>query len=373
MEYSVTKPKGTVNYSDYLKLNELLSSQKLISEEFGRPAHDETLFIIIHQTYELWFKQVLHELDDVLRMFREDIVDEKNIGIAVLRCNRIIEIQKLLIDQVRILETMTPLDFLEFRNLLTPASGFQSLQFRKIEIKLGLQPDRRIRYGNQEYYNSYVDDDRNQLCQLEKELSLFDAVEKWLERTPFIEFGDYNFLDQYQEAVWKIVKEEEDKVRLDPNLSEESRAMRIKMIKDNGQHFKSIFDEKEHQEKIRNHERRLSHKAMLAALFIHLYRHQPILHLPYKFLAGLLDIDELFTTWRYRHSLMVLRMIGKRIGTGGSSGYEYLRTTADKHKIFSDLFDLSTFLISRSQLPPLPENVIQALSFYYTHESNKTK
>lgn len=369
----MSKPKESVNYSDYLKLDELLSCQELISEKYGRPSHDETLFIIIHQTYELWFKQILHELDDVLRTFKEDIVDEKNIGIAVLRCNRIIEIQKLLIDQVRILETMTPLDFLEFRNLLTPASGFQSIQFRKIEIKLGLQPDQRLKYGNQEYYDSYLNDDKDELRHLEKELSLFEAVEKWLERTPFIKYGDYNFVEEYQKAVWKITEEEEKKVISDPNLSEESRSMRTKMIKDNAQHFRSIFEEKEHQKRVHNKERRFSYKAMLAALFIHLYRHQPILHLPYKFLASLLDIDELFTTWRYRHSLMVLRMIGEKIGTGGSSGYEYLRTTADKHKIFSDLFDLSTFLISSSQLPTLPDEVIQALGFYYTNAVNQPK
>lgn len=369
----MSRPKESVNYSDYLKLNELLSCQELISEKHGKPAHDETLFIIIHQTYELWFKQILHELDDVLRMFKEDIVDEKNIGIAVLRCNRIIEIQKVLIDQIRILETMTPLDFLEFRNLLTPASGFQSIQFRKVEIKLGLQPDQRFKYGNQEYYDSYLDDDRNQLRQLEKDLSLFEAVEKWLERTPFIKYEDYNFLQEYQKAVWKIMEEEEKEVMSDSSLSEESRAMRMKMVNDNAQHFRSVFEEREHQKRVRNKERRLSHKATLAALFIHLYRHQPILHLPYKFLASLLDIDELFTTWRYRHSLMVLRMIGKKIGTGGSSGYEYLRTTADRHKIFSDLFDLSTFLISRSQLPPLPDKVIQALGFYYSSAINESK
>jgi len=360
------KPKAAVNYSDYLQLDRLLSSQEIISKNYGEPAHDETLFIIIHQTYELWFKLILHELDDVLRMFKEDIVDEKNIGIAVLRCNRIIEIQKVLIDQIRILETMTPLDFLEFRNFLTPASGFQSLQFRKIEIKLGLQIEERLKYGAQEYYDSYFEEDKRNLIQIEKELSLFDAVENWLERTPFLNYWDFNFVEDYQNIVQQILAEEKNEVLSDSSLSEESRNRRLQMIQDNEQHFQSILDENKHQEKVEKGERRLSHKAMLAALFIHLYRHQPILHLPYKFLASLLDIDELFTTWRYRHSLMVLRMIGRKIGTGGSSGYEYLRSTAEKHKIFSDLFDLSTFLIPRSRLPELPEQMIKALGFYYT-------
>jgi tryptophan 2,3-dioxygenase len=362
----MSKSKQAVNYSDYLQLDRLLSSQEIISDKFGPAAHDETLFIIIHQTYELWFKLILHELDDVLRMFNEDIVDEKNIGIAVLRCNRIIEIQKVLIDQIRILETMTPLDFLEFRNLLTPASGFQSLQFRMIEIKLGLQTEGRLKYGDEQYYNSYAEKDKNQLIQIEEQPSLIEAVESWLERTPFLHYGDFNFRESYKSTVQQILAAERDEVAADSSLTEESRKRRLQMIKDNERHFESILDRNKHQELLEKGERRLSHKAMLAALFIHLYRHQPILHLPYKFLASLLDIDELFTTWRYRHSLMVLRMIGKKIGTGGSSGYEYLRSTAEKHKIFSDLFDLSTFLIPRSRLPKLPENMIKALGFYYT-------
>lgn len=367
----MSKTKQTVNYSDYLKLDKLLSCQELISETYGKTAHDETLFIVIHQVYELWFKQILHELNDVLRMFKEDIIDEKNIGIAVLRCNRIIEIQKLLIDQIRVLETITPLDFLEFRNLLTPASGFQSRQFRMIEIKLGLRIEQRFKYGNQEYYDSYLNDDKNLLKRIEKEPSLFDVVERWLQRTPFLSLSDFNFAEFYQKAVQKILEEEKNEISSDQNLSAESRKMRLQMINDNEQRFNSIFNENEHNKRIERGERRFSYKAMLAALFIHLYRHQPILHLPYKLLADLLDIDELFTTWRYRHSLMVLRMIGRKIGTGGSSGYEYLRTTAEKHKVFSDLFDLSTFLIPRSKLPELPDRVIKVLGFYYTENTNK--
>jgi len=360
------KEKQTVNYSDYLQLEKLLSCQNLISEKHGRPAHDETLFIIIHQTYELWFKQILHELDDVLRMFNEEIVDERNIGIAVLRCSRIIEIQKLLIDQIGILETMTPLDFLEFRNLLAPASGFESRQFRLLEIKLGLRPEQRLRYGGKAYYDSYENEMRSQLVQTEKETSLFDAVEKWLERTPFLNWNGFNFAEFYQKSVRQILSGEKEAIQSDSTLSEKSRGMRLQMLQDKERHFNSFFNEQEYQKKVGEGERRFSHRAMQAALFIHLYRHQPLFHLPYKFLAGLMDIDELFITWRHRHSLMVLRMIGRKIGTGGSSGYEYLRSTAEKHKIFSDLFDLSTFLVPRSKLPELPEEVREALGFYYT-------
>ncbi len=111
--------------------------------------------------------------------------------------------------------------------------------------------------------------------------------------------------------------------------------------------------------------RRLSHKSLQAALLINLYRDEPILQLPFNFLTSLVDIDELLTTWRYRHALMVQRMIGTKIGTGGSSGHQYLKSTAESHKIFSDLTEIATFLIPRSQLPELPERLNKNLGFYY--------
>src|SRR5574342_600167 len=112
------RPHPPLYYADYLQLDRLLASQNLKSVEYGAPAHDEMLFIIVHQAYELWFKQILHELDSVARLFEKQTIDEKNIGVAVARLSRITEIQKIMIAQLRVLETMTPLDFLEFRDFL---------------------------------------------------------------------------------------------------------------------------------------------------------------------------------------------------------------------------------------------------------------
>src|SRR5260221_2792489 len=137
-------PKNAgVDYGEYLRLGALLACQSPKSAELGRPAHDEMLFVVVHQVYELWFKQILHELDSVMGLFRSDSVDERSIGVAAARLTRITEIQKILVDQLHVLETMTPLDFLEFRDLLVPASGFQSWQFRIIENTLGLRSARR--------------------------------------------------------------------------------------------------------------------------------------------------------------------------------------------------------------------------------------
>jgi len=135
-------------------------------------------------------------------------------------------------------------------------------------------------------------------------------------------------------------------------------------VEANVDHFAALFDASKHNELIQKGRWRLSHRATVAALLIHLYRDEPILHLPFRLLTVLIDVDELLTSWRSRHALMVHRMIGAKIGTGGSVGYQYLRATVDKHKIFTDLFNLSTFLIPRSSLPPLPKEVQQKLGFY---------
>ena len=131
-----SSPTGGFYYADYLKLPQLLSAQAPESVRHGRPAHDEMLFIIVHQTYELWFKQILHELDRIQVDFGGDVLEDEYFGRIVHGLDRINEVLKLLIQQLEVLETMTPLDFLDFRDFLFPASGFQSAQFRMIEITL---------------------------------------------------------------------------------------------------------------------------------------------------------------------------------------------------------------------------------------------
>ena len=127
------------------------------------PAHDEMLFIVIHQVYELWFKQIIHELTSVVKMFNADDVNERNIGTAVARLKRVIEIQEVLIKQIHVLETLTPLDFLDFRNYLFPASGFQSFQFRMAETLLGLREEDRITYNNKRYDAEFEPNQQQQL------------------------------------------------------------------------------------------------------------------------------------------------------------------------------------------------------------------
>ena len=102
---------------------------------------------------------------------------------------------------------------------------------------------------------------------------------------------------------------------------------------------------------------RMNRRSLLSAIFINLYRDEPAFQAPYQLLEKLTDIDELFTQWRHRHTVMVHRMIGGKIGTGGSSGHDYLSKTTQNNRFFSDLFNISTFLIPRSELPELPESL----------------
>lgn len=361
-------PYPPVEYAEYLKLDRLLSSQAPKSAEHGPPAHDETLFIIVHQVYELWFKQILHELDSVLALFRQDSVDERSIGVAVSRLQRVTEIQKLLVDQLRILETMTPLDFLDFRDYLLPASGFQSVQFRMIENRLGLRPEQRVPLERMSPGAPLSPQQSEALRRSETEPSLLALVEKWLERTPFLELPGYRFWASYRAAVDAMLASDRRTIETNPTLADAERAQQLAELDRTAASFAALLDEQTHQRRVAEGDRRLSHRATLAALLIHLYRDQPILHLPYRFLTALVDIDELLSAWRYRHALMVHRMIGTKIGTGGSSGHRYLLGTVERNKIFTDLYDLSTFLISRSALPALPPELERRLGFYYPRE-----
>lgn len=362
------KPYPAIYYADYLQLDKLLDSQHTKSSEYGKEAHDELLFIIVHQAYELWFKQILHEIDSINELFSRDSVDEKSIGTAVSRLGRITEIQKLLIDQLRVLETMTPLDFLEFRDYLIPASGFQSFQFRLIENKLGLTDKRRIPYNNADYLKTLSSHHQKIVMDTVKSPSLLEFVNRWLERTPFLGFGKFNFWTEYERAVDKMLDNERSIIEGNATLSESKKIAQLGQLESTKEHFAALFDSRIHAKLLEDGKRVLSNKATLAALFINLYRDEPILHLPFKFLNGLVEMDEMFTEWRYRHALMVHRMIGAKVGTGGSSGHHYLMTTVEKHRIFTDLFELSTYLIPRVDLPHLPVELVHNLGFSYSEK-----
>lgn len=323
-----------VHYSEYLQLDKILAAQQPESDKLGAPAHDEMLFIVIHQAYELWFKQLLHEINSVRAIMRSPAINDNSpeLQTVVHRLSRTVTILKVLVHQVDIMESMTPMDFLDFRDLLRPASGFQSWQFKTIEAVLGLGFHQR---HGQDYYISQLKPEHVELIRkAESEQSLLQLVNQWLERIPFTD----------EERNWGAYKA----IYLH-SLTEAE--------KENEQYFDEVFNDENTQN------RALSAKACRAALFIMLYRGYPILQLPFQLLNSLLEIDEQLSTWRYRHMNMVHRMIGTRVGTGGSSGKDYLKAAVDKHYIFSEIARLTSFLIERRSLPQLSREIERKLGF----------
>lgn len=342
-------PSGTradVHYHDYLQLDKILDAQFPESAKNNISAHDEMLFIIIHQAYELWFKQLHHEADSIVEIMRKPAVNDNSpeLQTVVHRMNRMVVILRVLIQQIDILETMTPMDFLDFRDLLRPASGFQSWQFKLLEAKLGLKFE--YRHGK-EYYTSQLRQEHVDLIKkAESDKSFLQLVNDWLERMPYPEQHAVSAVDKDWDF-WKIYKE-----CYSNSLAEAE--------KNNLELFDEVFFE--HKETHYT----LSAKANRAALFIMLYRGYPLLQQPFQVLNNLLEIDEQLSTWRHRHMNMVHRMIGTRIGTGGSSGKDYLKSAADKHYIFKEIAQLTSFLIERNRLPVLPKEIETKLGFART-------
>lgn len=247
-----------LTYGGYLKLNDLTSLQHLLSDP---PQHDEMLFIIIHQVYELWFKELLHELDTIIERL------DGNLPLSAHRLvRRCIEIERVLVDQIAVLETMMPTDFLAFRDHLMPASGFQSFQFRELEYVSGLKDSRFLK--NYEATSP-------EYARLEARLkgpSVADAYFSMLRRRGF-------------------------------NLPEIGTA---------------VEQDREVVERARIHElERVYHDAE---------KHYELFLLT----ESLIEYDEMFAMWRLRHVKMVERMIGSKTGTGGSEGAAYLKKTVDR-------------------------------------------
>jgi tryptophan 2,3-dioxygenase len=329
-----------MHYHDYLQLDKILNAQLPESEKRNLPAHDEMLFIIVHQTYELWFKQLHYETDSVLEIMKKPALNDNSpeLQTVVHRLQRVTTILKLLVQQIDVLETMTPMDFLDFRDMLRPASGFQSWQFKELEAKLGLKYEQRF---GQNYYISQLREEHIDIIRkAEEQRSLLQLLNDWLERMPLAPS-----LSKDKDSFWQVYHE-----CLKNSLAEAE--------KDNLKKFEDIFFSTENKT-----ENTLSSTACRAALFIMLYRGYPLLQLPFQLLNTLLDIDERLSSWRYRHMNMVHRMIGSRIGTGSSSGKDYLKAAADKHYIYKEIAQLNSFLIERRKLPSLSQDLEKRLGF----------
>ncbi|MBC7848242.1 MAG: tryptophan 2,3-dioxygenase [Chitinophagaceae bacterium] len=354
-----------VHYSDYLQLNKIINAQFPESDKKELSAHDEMLFIIIHQAYELWFKQLLHEVDSVTAIMEKPSLNDNSpeLQTIVHRLSRVVTILKLVVHQIDVMETMTPMDFLDFRDMLRPASGFQSWQFKALEARLGLKFEQR---HGQEYYTSQLRKEQVDIIKkAENSKSVVQLLNSWLERMPFFdEPGNWkNFETTFPPADAISFGNEPG---VNPFWNEYFQRYQQSLAdveRSTNNTFANYFSK---DDAVDANQRSLSAKASRAALFIMLYRGYPMLQLPFQVLNVLLEIDEQLSTWRYRHMSMVHRIIGTRIGTGGSTGRDYLKGALDKHYIFGDIARLTSFLIERRKLPYLSKEMEQRLGFVQT-------
>ncbi|MCO6466608.1 MAG: hypothetical protein J5I53_08335 [Bradyrhizobiaceae bacterium] len=348
-----------VYYADYLALDTVLNAQHPESDKAGKPAHEELLFIITHQTFELWFKQVLHELGSVITLFDTDYIRESDVALAQARILRVNRIMEHLVNQWDLIETMTPGEFMDFRALLNPASGFQSAQWRVLEKTLGLPENKRVL----KHYTDALSDAHRAIVEKAGSQTLFNVVQRWLEKTPFLESGEYAFWDSYRQAVAAMLDHDRDEVRTLATAEHRDPTDALNQIDSIERGFQALFDPTEYSGLVEQGHRRMSQRATLAILFISTYRDYPLLQAPYRLLDAIIELDKLVSIWRYRHTLMVSRMIGMRVGTGGSSGSEYLMQTTVRQRVFDDVTSLSSFLLPTSARPTLPADVANRLQF----------
>jgi tryptophan 2,3-dioxygenase len=257
-----------MTYADYLRLDLLLAAQQPLSRH-----HDELLFIIQHQTSELWMRLLIHELESACRNLAADRMNG-----ALKDLARVKHIQRQLFEQWAVLETLTPSEYADFRDLLAQASGFQSLQYRLLEFRLGNKSQEMLEVF------AHAPEDQQRLRQALAEPSLYDETLRLLARRGF------PIPPERGERDWSVP------VETDPRLVEA---------------FKQIYDGRE--------------------------RHWE----EYELCEELVDIEESFQLWRFRHLKTVERIIGGKTGTGGSSGTEFLRAALDL-RFFPELWDVRT-------------------------------
>ena len=334
------KIRHEVPYGEYLRLDRILSAQSPPAPD-GEPRelhhHDEMLFIVIHQVYELWFKQVFHEMTYVRDLLDQPDVPETAVPRIVKTLNRVQEIFKVFYQQLGVLETMDSLDFLAFRDSLGSASGFQSFQFRQFEILFGLRSEDRIEYAGASFERRFPPEQVARFHELSAATSVREAMETWLERTP-IEEG---FRETYLAAFDGYVEAQKELHGSNPGLAPEDRLRVAKRLDDYRDQCAAFLDGE-------------GARRNTACLFIHAHRDEPLLHWPNALLDGLLDCEEQLRLWRFRHARMVERMIGLRVGTGGSTGVDYLDATAgNRYRVFTPILQARSFLLPRRMLPDL--------------------
>ena len=341
-----------MTYGNYLRLEDLLKLQEGPNGYSPEPCSDEKHFIIVHQAFELWFKLVISELKEVHKLMDSEKISEQSMPKIVHHLNRVTEVFDLMSQQWKVMETLSPQDFLSFRDRLGTSSGFESWQLRQIEIMLGLEQQQRdAGMDPLTHMKRLKSEDKissNALTEFEimiESPSLNDLLKNWLSRTPIngslpTESNDNEVVSSYINGHLVAMNEHS------------------KMVIS---HFKSIGHGNEStlgdrlQKSIQGAKEFLIpngeiNRSRAGLLFIESYRNLPLLSWPRTLIDSFVKVEQSILLFRNSHARMVERMIGRRMGTGGSSGVDYLDATL-KYRIFVDLWTVRTILVKRELLP----------------------
>jgi tryptophan 2,3-dioxygenase len=351
-----------ITYWDYLKLDQLLHLQSGVERDDDQLLADELHFIVVHQVFELWFKLILRELSLARDRMAAPRVQEETIPYVVHHLRRVNAIFRLAVEQFSVVETLTPQDFLAFRSKLGTASGFQSLQMREIEALVGLRDEQRAAFGHLDPLLPLQDAARHtpavaaaleRVHQARQGVTLRTALHAWLYRTPIQgshpdDPGDTEVVATFlQEYVDALVAHQTAQIEHLLAAGGDEAAVRAQFaaIRRTAQEFLfaagAATTEQPRLRRIR-----------AGILFIESYRDLPLLAWPRLLIDTVVEMEELFVLWRTRHARMVERLIGRRVGTGGSSGVDYLDETT-RYRIFTELWAVRTLLVPRAMVPPL--------------------
>jgi tryptophan 2,3-dioxygenase len=358
-------PRTPPTYWEYIKIEEILSLQQGLSRAEADLNNDEVMFITIHQIDELWFKLALRELVSVRNLFAAEHVAEQSLASAVRGLRRTVLLFKQIATHFELMETLTTRDYLAFRDKLAPASGFQSAQLREIEILMGLDAADRIPLGHEDYLRALQHADgsespasRRVRARLADRPSLREALHAWLYRTPIdgsmpddpadeqnVQAAVDAFLRAHVEEIGKIRVQavadaltESDRERLDTRYRREIDGARAFLLAED------VEPPEDRRQRVR---------IRAALMFIESYRELPLLAWPREILDSIVALEQAFLIFRQRHARMVERVIGRRTGTGGSAGVDYLDQTALRYRVFRDVWAVRTLLLRESALPRL--------------------
>ncbi len=366
MEQEPTAKPSPTTYWDYIRVEDLLSLQGGRDGGDEHLSNDEVRFIVVHQIDELWFKLVLRELATARRLFARVPVPESDLAIAVAALRRVTIVFGLAATHFELMETMRTQDYLLFRDKLYPASGFQSAQLREIEILMGLDDRDRIALGQEYSYKTALKGPgatsspallRVEARERDKP-TLKEAVLSWLSRTPIDgsspgDAGDAavvaSFVAHYLKGHERLLADAcTYAISLQASTGENEQKLRARydaQFASARTHLLAL-DVDETQ-------RPATMRLRAAILFVDSYRSLPLLSWPGQVIDTLIECEQSMLVFRQRHARMVERVIGRRVGTGGSDGVAYLDATALKYRVFPEIWAARTLLLPPELCPPV--------------------